>query len=241
MQIKEIRFNIQFEYIKDIRRYIYDIEEFLKIKNLCDIIKSVPPLPDDIEPQVARLHTVKETDDKVIETFVSQASVSILFRYKIAMRFDDLKKDDIEFLKNISKDIKDFISSKHTAFKVNYESLIIASVRRIPKDKQEIIQNYKLNLSVVENRQKTLLEIDDKHLQMVEKSFLKVYDNLKPNINHKAIRYNENNFIGWDYILVLEVNNRLIYDNSCEDSKTSLLDCDFAYTKIKESFDMELI
>ena len=48
MQIKELRLNVQFEYIKEIRKYIYDIEEFLRENNLCDKLNQVPPVPDNV-------------------------------------------------------------------------------------------------------------------------------------------------------------------------------------------------
>ena len=83
MQIRELRLNILFEYIKEIRRYTYDIQDFLQKNNLCDNVNIVPPIPDDIEPQIERLSTTKINEDKIINVLkMSSVIVQSYFKLK---------------------------------------------------------------------------------------------------------------------------------------------------------------
>jgi len=240
MQIKELRLNVQFEYIKEIRKYIYDIEEFLRENNLCDKLNQVPPVPDNVEPQIERLSSVKELENKTVKIFISQASITILFIYKASLGFEETVKKDIEYVAKISQDIKDLLSEKYSSFKINYEGLILASSKRILKDDKVSIEKFNINRSIVEERTKVVKDIDKKHTEMIEKSFLEYYNDVKPNINPMAKKTNLNTFVGWDYILVIEIDNRIEYNNS-EDNDMSLpLDYDFAYTKIEEYFNKEI-
>ena len=239
MNIKELRLNIQFEYIKEIRKYIYDIEEFLTQNNLCDTLNQVPPIPDEIEPQIERLSSLKEEKDKTIQIFVSQASISILFIYKITGGVKDYVKKDIEYITKISNNIKNLLSKKYKSFQINFEGLILASSKHILKEDKTSKDKFNIDFSLVEKRERVLNEIDDKHIEMVEKSFLKFYNNTKANINPMAIKNNTNNLLGWDYILVIEVNNKLEYNNSQDENISLPLDFDFAYTKLEERFNKE--
>lgn len=240
MQIKELRLNVQFEYIKEIRKYIYDIEEFLTQNNLCDKLNQVPPVPDDIEPQIERLSSVKELEDKTVKIFISQASITILFIYKVSCVFENTVKKDIEFITKTSKDIQNILVTKYPSFKINYEGLILASLQKILKDDKISIKKFNINTTLVEYRTKAVKEIDKKHTKMTEKSFVEFYAAVKPNMNPMAIKTKSSNLLGWDYILVIEISNRLEYNNTKDENISLPLDYDFAYTKIEEYFDKEI-
>lgn len=231
MQIKELRINMQFEYIREIRKYLYDLEEFLRQNNLCDKLNAVPPVPDDVEPHIERLNSIKEDDSKILNIFVSQASVSVLFTYKIPTNFEDMFHKEVNYLSDITKKIKAFFISIYPSFKINYEGLVIASSKHILKDDDIEIAKYNIDLKIEEDRRRVAKEIDNKHVSIIEKSFVKFYNN-RPAINPMAVKNKKETLLGWNYILVIEVHNRLEYNNS-EDDNTSLeIDIDFASGKI---------
>ncbi len=234
MQIKELRFNTQFEYIKDIRRYVYDIEEFLREKNLCDSINPVPPVPDEVEPQLERLHTVKQDENKVINILISQASLSVLFVYTKPITFEECNSADMENLKTISKEIKIFLKEKNPTFKVNYEGLILAASKTISKENDSFQKNANISLDIEEDRKRVVKKVDEEHFQVIEKSIIKAYDQ-KRNINPMASKYTDDNFIGWSYVLLLEYNNRMQYNQNKENISLEL-DFSRAKEKLKSAF-----
>lgn len=239
MQIKELRFNIQFEYIRDIRRYVYDLEEFLRQNNLCDKLNAVPPVPDDVEPHMERLNSMKENDTKILNIFVSQASASILFTYKVSASFDDMFHKEVDYISSVAQKIKGFFISKYPNFKINYEGLVMASSKHILKDDDIAIPKYNIDLKTEEDRSRIAKEIDDKHIEIIEKSFVKFYNNTRPAINLMAVKNKKETLIGWNYILVIEVHNRLQYNNSKDDNTSLELDVDFASNKIVDIFKKE--
>lgn len=242
MQIKELRLNIQFEYIREIRKYAYDIEELLRKNNLCDVLNPVPPIPDDFEPQIERLSTVRTEEDKTINIFISQASISILFTYDVSLNIEDCFEKDLKYISNISKDIKNLLKDKNPAFKINFEGLIIATSETILKNNTSLINKLSLDDGIEEDRKKITREIDSKHFEGIEKSAVKFYKDIIPNINIMSIKNNKDNFVGWNYILVLEINNRLEYHNSNDNNLVSMeLDLEFAYKKIIDILEIEVI
>ena len=82
MKLRELKYNVFFEYIKDIRRYNYDIEIFLKSENLCDIVNPTIPLPDEVEPLADRLNIVKDFENTTCIFAVSQMSLTTIIQYK---------------------------------------------------------------------------------------------------------------------------------------------------------------
>lgn len=232
MRIRELRFNIQFEYIKEIRKYLYDIEEFLKQKKLYDTINPVPPLPDDFEPQVERFSCIKTEEHKTINIFISQTYISILFVYTTSFDIEEIFKKDLDFISSISKDIKSFFIKNHPSFKINFEGLILASSSTILKDDNNLIDKLSLKNDIEEDRNKLVTVLDSKHFKSIEKSSVKFYKD-NNNINITAIKNNKDALIGWTYILVSEISNRLEYYNSDDTDKTNLeLDLDFAEEEI---------
>lgn len=241
MRIRELRFNIHFEYIKEIRKYLYDIEEFLKQENICDMTNPVPPLPDDFEPQIERLSTIKTEDDKVINIFISQTYISILFVYTTSFGIEEYFKKDLKYMSTISKGIKDLFVEKYSSFKVNFEGLILASSRTILKDDDILANKLSLQEYTEEDRKKTITELDSNHFKSIEKSAVKFYRD-DQNINIMAIKNSKDKFIGWNYILVSEINNRLEYNNSKDEDLASLeLNLDFVSEEISNIIKDEAI
>lgn len=237
MKIRELRFNIQFEYIKEIRKYLYDVEEFLKEKNFCDSVNPVPPVPDDFEPQIERLSTIKTEDDKTINIFISQTYISILFIYTKSFSINECFEKDLNYISIISKGIKDLFLKKHPLFKVNFEGLVLAFSNTIIKDDGTIIDE----LSSEEVRKKTITELDSKHFKCIEKSTVKFYED-EQNINEMAIRNSKDKFVGWNYIFVLEINNRLEYYNSkVEDLQNLELNLNFVREEINKIIKDEVV
>lgn len=240
MQIRELRLNILFEYIKEIRRYTYDIQDFLQKNNLCDNVNIVPPIPDDIEPQIERLSTTKINEDKTINILVSQVSISILFVYNTSLDIKDHFEKEAKYMSNISKGIKELLSFKKNDFKINFEGLIIASSETVNKENDSLISKMRLKENIEENREKVIKELDLKHFESIEKSTVKFYNDLVPDINVMSVKNKRDDFIGWNYILVVEINNRLEYHNSKNENTNSIeLDFDFAIEEIKKIFKKE--
>lgn len=235
MQIRELRLNILFEYIKEIRRYTYDIQDFLQKNNLCDNVNIVPPIPDDIEPQIERLSTTKINEDKIINVFVSQASISILFVYSTSLDVESCFEKEAEYMSTISKGIKNLLKDNKTDFKINFEGLIIATSETINKENSSLISKLYLKENIEEDRTKIVKELDSKHFESIEKSAVKFYSDSVPDINVMSIKNKKDDFIGWNYILVVEINNRLEYHNSKNENTISIeLDFEFTIKKIKE-------
>lgn len=239
MQIKELRFNTQFEYIKDIRRYVYDIEEFLRENNLCDSVNPVPPVPDEVEPHIERLHTVKQEENKTINILISQASISVLFVYTKSLSFDKCYSVNMEQIVSIAKELKTFLRKKNEMFRVNYEGLILAASKSISKEDESLQEKLGVSLDIEEDRRRVVKKVDEQHFEVVEKSTIKSY-NQKQSINPMASKHTEENFTGWTYVLLLEFNNRMQYNQNKEDTS---LELNFLTAKehLKSSFSKEEI
>ncbi len=241
MRIREIRFNIQFEYIKEIRKYLYDIEDFLKQKKICETVNPVPPLPDDFEPQIERFNCIKTEDNKTINIFISQTYISILFAYTASLHVKEVFKEDLDYISSISKDIKSFFIEKHPSFKINFEGLILASSSTILKDDNILVNKLSIKEEIEEDRKKIMTELDSKHFKSIEKSSVRFYKDDK-NINIMATRNSKDKVIGWTYILVCEINNRLEYYNSDDKNLKNLeLDLNFAREEINKIIKEEAV
>ena len=179
---------------------------------------------------------------KVIHIFVSQASISILFVYSDTLNFKSCFKDEAKLISTISEGIKTALMDKKKDLKINFEGLIVATSQAINKENSKLINELSLNENIEEDRKKTVKELDSKYFVSIEKSAVKHYSDSVPNFNVMSIKNKKDDFIGWNYILVLEVNNRFEYHNSKNESTHSLnLDYGFAITKIEEIFESESI
>ena len=180
MKLRELKYNVFFEYIKDIRRYNYDIEIFLKSENLCDIVNPTIPLPDEVEPLADRLNIVKDFENTTCIFAVSQMSLTTIIQYKNDIFEENKTKIELEQLKKYTDKLVDFLNSKISNFKIIFEGISVASSMMTKPDN-------------IENFRKAL----DENLQSVNSDYeAKRYNNmtLNPLVLNVA---RENLFYDW--------------------------------------------
>lgn len=216
MKLREIKYNVFFEYIKDIRRHNYDIEDFLKNENLCDIVNPIMPLPDEIEPLADRLNIIKEFEDTTYIFAISQMSLTAIIRYKNDIIEEDKTKIELEKLKECTDKLVNFLVSKILNFKIMFEGISVASSIMIEPDK---IENIRKSLPEItfdnltdEYRLRVSKELDEKYIFIEEKTIMKTYSLDINAINPFLVKNKKDNFIGWNIILFKELNNRLYYN-----------------------------
>ncbi|MFX4231480.1 hypothetical protein ACOL3I_08330 [Aliarcobacter butzleri] len=211
MQLRELKYIVFFEYIKDIRRYSYDIEDFLKNENLCDNINPLIHLADEIEPLADRISIIKDFEDKTYIFNISQVSLSIVVRYKNDSFGEDKVKDELILLKEYADKLVNFLINQIPAFKILFEGISIAS-SKVETDIENIqVENF--NDLIDENRIRISKEIDEKYIFMKENVVLKTYKLGNQNlISPFLLKNKKENFLGWEVILFTELNNRLFYN-----------------------------
>ena len=215
MKLRELKYNVFFEYIKDIRRYNYDIEIFLKNENLCDIVNPTIPLPDEVEPLADRLNIIKDFENTTCIFAVSQMSLTTIIRYKNDMVEEDKTKIELEQLKEYTDKLVDFFS-KISNFKIMFEGISIASSMMVEPSNIENIKKLlpetTLDNLTDEYRLRISKELDEKYIFIEEKTIMKTYSLDINAINPFLVKNKKDNFIGWNIISFKELNNRLYYN-----------------------------
>ena len=215
MKLRELKYNVFFEYIKDIRRYNYDIEIFLKSENLCDIVNPTIPLPDEVEPLADRLNIIKDFENTTCIFAVSQMSLTTIIRYKNDMVEEDKTKIELEQLKEYTDKLVDFFS-KISNFKIMFEGISIASSMMVEPSNIENIKKLlpetTLDNLTDEYRLRISKELDEKYIFIEEKTIMKTYSLDINAINPFLVKNKKDNFIGWNIISFKELNNRLYYN-----------------------------
>lgn len=216
MKLRELKYNVFFEYIKDIRRYNYDIEIFLKSENLCDIVNPTIPLPDEVEPLADRLNIIKDFENTTCIFAVSQMSLTTIIRYKNDMVEEDKTKIEFEQLKKYTDKLIDFLISKISNFKIMFEGISVASSMMVEPSN---IENIRKSLPEItfdnltdEYRLRVSKELDEKYIFIEEKTIMKTYSLDINAINPFLVKNKKDNFIGWNVISFKELNNRLYYN-----------------------------
>lgn len=216
MKLRELKYNVFFEYIKDIRRYNYDIEIFLKNENLCDIVNPTIPLPDEVEPLADRLNIIKDFENTTCIFAVSQMSLTTIIRYKNDMVEEDKTKIEFEQLKKYTDKLIDFLISKISNFKIMFEGISVASSMMVEPSN---IENIRKSLPEItfdnltdEYRLRVSKELDEKYIFIEEKTIMKTYSLDINAINPFLVKNKKDNFIGWNVISFKELNNRLYYN-----------------------------
>jgi len=238
MNLNEIRYNIVFEYTKDIRRYAYDMEEFLKSIDLCGEVVPSPPVPDEIEPTIPRLNIIKQLNGRIYSIVISQISISIAIQYQgININLNDID-NEIKLLKENCNKIKNYCISKINNFRINFEGLIIVSSKIFinPQD-IKILKVLKTNDEV---RDRIGTEVNSNTILIEEKSALKTYKLISRTINPILIKNKDENLLGWNVVLFKEINNRLEYNNEVSNSKNNELDFEASFLILKEKFNKDL-
>ncbi len=211
MQLNEIKYLVYFEYIKNIRQYLYDFEVYLKNKDLFSIQGLVVPISDEIEPNNPRLHIIKEFENKTINILISQVSITVSIQYKVNINLIQVDSE-LDFLNEVSKSIKTFFISNIDKFNINFESLSVVA-NKLYKNNDDIT---KVNVSQEQDeiRERKSIEINDELFFVDELNIFKTYElkTLQNNIID-LVRNKKENFVGWNMVIVKEVNNRLSYNN----------------------------
>lgn len=216
MKLREIKYNVFFEYIKDIRRYNYEIEDFLKSEDLCDFVNQIIPLPDEIEPLADRLNIIKEFEDTTCIFAVSQMSLTTIIRFKNDMFEEDKTKIELEKLKKYTDKLVDFLISKISNFKIMFEGISVASSIMIELNNIEYIKKSLPEITfdniTDEYRLRVSKEVDEKYIFIEEKTIMKTYSLNVNAINPFLVKNKKDNFVGWNIISFKELNNRLYYN-----------------------------
>lgn len=217
MKLRELKYNVFFEYIKDIRRYNYDIEIFLKSENLCDIVNPTIPLPDEVEPLADRLNIVKDFENTTCIFAVSQMSLTTIIQYKNDIFEENKTKIELEQLKKYTDKLVDFLNSKISNFKIIFEWISVASSMMTKPDNIENIQKLLPEIILLDDltdeyRLRVSKELDERYIFIEEKTIMKTYSLDINAINPFLVKNKKDNFIGWNIISFKELNNRLYYN-----------------------------
>jgi hypothetical protein len=217
MKLRELKYNVFFEYIKDIRRYNYDIEIFLKSENLCDIVNPTIPLPDEVEPLADRLNIVKDFENTTCIFAVSQMSLTTIIQYKNDIFEENKTKIELEQLKKYTDKLVDFLNSKISNFKIIFEGISVASSMMTKPDNIENIQKLLPEIILLDDltdeyRLRVSKELDERYIFIEEKTIMKTYSLDINAINPFLVKNKKDNFIGWNIISFKELNNRLYYN-----------------------------
>lgn len=217
MKLRELKYNVFFEYIKDIRRYNYDIEIFLKSENLCDIVNPTIPLPDEVEPLADRLNIVKDFENTTCIFAVSQMSLTTIIQYKNDIFEENKTKIELEQLKKYTDKLVDFLNSKISNFKIIFEGISVASSMMTKPDNIENIQKLLPKIILLDDltdeyRLRVSKELDERYIFIEEKTIMKTYSLDINAINPFLVKNKKDNFIGWNIISFKELNNRLYYN-----------------------------
>lgn len=213
MLLNEIKYMIFFDYIKDIRRYLYDIETFLKEQNLFSGIVGANNVSDEDDPFLSRLHVIKEFDNKIINIIISQISITIVVQYKNDYSLNHLENEENN-INDVVINIRNYLKKLIDGFFVCYESLSIIS-NNIYTDINNI-KILKVDTNQDENRNIISTEVEDELFFIEDTGAYKTYKQTQNIIHPVLIRNKADNFMGWNVVLRREINNRLKYNNAVD-------------------------
>jgi hypothetical protein len=208
MKLKALQLNTIFDYIKDTRRYVYDIEESIKeyFKSTVIVLAS-HPIPDEIEPEIPRFTCMIEEKDYTIQVAISQVRLTTVIEYK--NKDISQVKIEIENLKAKTKAIKDIIAEKIKNFNILFEGIILVS-ENISSNISEM--KYFEDIDVFdEKRTKDTMKYGSDYFLTKEKIFLRAFQANNSNITILNKNIDEN-FAGYYETYILEINNREKYN-----------------------------
>lgn len=236
MKLDAIMFNSVFEYVRDIRRYIYDIEDDFRKKGMIDYVEA-PSIPDDVDSYISRL-TIIKTIKNITYTFAfSQKTYTITATYPIKDKSLNDFRDEMIDLTTHNHFVYDLLIKTIPNFRINYETLG-ATFSKLYKDYRDINkkQLYGVNLieKADEKRSRYIFEVDNSWLVTSEYAAIKTYS-LSGDIREETPRNTMSNFKGWTLTGLKEISNRLIYNNS-SDEVSNRLDLAMATYTIEEEF-----
>lgn len=207
MKLKVIQINTIFDYIKDIRRYSYDIEESLKsnIGNNLRILPT-PPVPDEIEAELSRFSCEIDIEEVLIRIELSQVRLTVISNYKNPK--NKIIEDEIDSFINIVDKVKELIIEKIVNFNILYEGVVVIT-ENISSNISDI-EILKITADLDEKRKRETKTFENTYFVITEKIFLRAYQQTN-NIGLLNKNTTEN-FAGYIETLVKEVNNRLAYN-----------------------------
>lgn len=228
MKLDKIILHSVFEYKKDIRRYTYDIESELKNLFSNSVINNlfVPPLPDDIEPEVPRASFSIEQEQFTIQVDLSQLRLSIIYIAKPG--YEDDIDTYFDFFVDLARKIKEALYKIIKDFNILYEGFMVG--RKNSSSNLKEMELFKsIDANVEEKREKNCHIYNEKYFFTIEKVFFKAYNQtssfLPLNINDGS------SFAFYTEMIMVEFNNRNMF-NLAPDVKNNFLIVDNEIKKL---------
>ncbi|WP_066222623.1 hypothetical protein [Aliarcobacter cryaerophilus] len=217
MGLKRIEQNTVFKLTQNIRKYTYEIEQYLKIKfkeNNSQILP-VPPIPDELEPDIARFAIQFNINNTNLVGFeISQLRVSFYFQ---ALNDSFLTKSDIErFIEDVT-DLKSNLKTIVDNFFVLYEGIVVTN-EKITKNIEDItLCDFTEEDDEVRNRNARAL--DNKHFINTDKVVFKVFNST----SHIQSLAKNLDLIGFNETYIKEINNKKFYNSEKEIIENELI------------------
>jgi|SRR5690554_3641125 len=214
MNLRELRYQINFQLVKNIRRYIYDIEQKLTelLPNLT--VQPIPQLPDNVDPTIDRLNLISENQEVNTIIKVSQVSITLSYIYKQEDGLDkNLFNEEAKNLYKLGNNVKVIVKNLISDYELSHE--IFTAIRgHVYQNHQEFTDFIKFQLDDDEIINNTTKEAEGLFLITKEAVARKIFD-LNPS-NSFYPKNNESNFVGYQVTSLFQINNRLAYNNSEE-------------------------
>ena len=214
MNLRELRYQINFQYVKNIRRYIYNIEEEITELLPTLTVQPTPQLPNDAEPTVERLVLLAEDEEKRFIVKVTQVGMVFGFIYNKANGLDkSLFEKEANDLYDFGNKVKYIVMKMISDFQLSYEVFAVIS-GQIYKDHKAFSDFIDFDLGddeVVENKTK---EDEELFLITKEKVVRKIFNSSSSDSFHP--KNNESNFAGYQVTELFQISSRLAYNNSKE-------------------------
>lgn len=235
MNLRELRYQINFQYIKNIRRYLYEIEQ-----NILEILPSakvqpIQQLPDNQDPISDRLFLRAEVDESTFLIRISQVSItlSIVFNQKDGLCESFFSKKTKK-LHNLGESIKVTASNVMAEFELSHE-VFTAVFGEVYNEIVELEKFIKFNSKTDEMAESKVEEFEDIFYIFKEKTVRKIFD-FKDN-DELYPRANQSKFIGWQATQIFQISSRLAYNNATkieENLKLSQVDIERYYKNEKQ-------
>lgn len=217
MSLKSIQYNTVFNLTTDIRRYTYEIEQYIKGELTSYQVIPAPSIPDEIEPEVPRYIIHGNIENNIIKFEISQLRISFILentnnKYLEKSNFDNL----MILIKRIKIKLHDIIPN----FSVLYEGIVVVNENiKNTRSEIELIPNFLENTD--ELRLKDTIIKNNKYFVTTEKVVIRVF-NSESRIT--ALSKNKpSSLLGYLEVNLREINNRYSYNESTDDSDNSLV------------------
>lgn len=217
MNLRELRYQINFQYIKNIRRYLYEIEQkILEILPNAEV-QPIQQLPDNQDPIFDRLFLRAEVDESTFLVRISQVSItlSIVFNQQEGLG-ESFFSEKTEKLHSLGTNIKAIASNVMAEFELSHEvfTAVSGEVYNEIADLQEFIT---LNSKTDEVAESKVEEFEGIFYIFKEKTVRRIFD-FKDNDKFYP-RANQSKFIGWQATKVFQISSRLAYNNATKIEK----------------------